>query len=48
MGGFSEVGQKIYSNIFSEQKSQPSNLEAEFNLQITFAEAFNGTKKNLL
>ena len=45
---FSEVGQEIYSNLSSEKKSQSSNLDAEFNLQITFLEALNGTKKNLL
>ena len=45
---FSEVGQEIYSNISSEKKSQSLNLDAQFDLQITFSEAFNGTKKNLL
>ena len=45
---FSEVGQEIYSNISSEKKSQSLNLDAQFDLQITFSEALNGTKKNLL
>ena len=48
IGKFSEVGQEIYSNISSETNSQSLNLDAEFDLQITFSEAFNGTKKNLL
>ena len=48
MGRFSEVGQEIYSNISSDKKAQSLNLDAEFNLQITFSEALNGTKKNLL
>ena len=48
IGRFSEVGQEIYSNISSEKKSQSLNLDAEFNLQITFLEALNGTKKSLL
>ncbi len=48
IGRFSEVGQEIYSNISLEKKSQSLNLDAEFDLQITFFEAFNGTKKNLL
>jgi len=45
---FSDVGQEIYSNISSENKDKLLNLDAEFNLQITFLEAFNGTKKTLL
>ena len=48
IGRFSEVGQEIYSNISSEKKSQSLNLDAQFHLQITFSEALNGTKKNLL
>ena len=48
IGRFSEVGQEIYSNISSDKKAQSLNLDAEFNLQITFFEALNGTKKNLL
>ena len=48
IGRFSEVGQEIYSNMSSEKKSQSLNLDAEFDLQITFSEALNGTKKNLL
>ena len=48
IGKFSEVGQEISSNISSETNSQSLNLDAEFDLQITFSEAFNGTKKNLL
>jgi len=48
IGRFSEVGQEIYSNISSETKFQSLNLDAEFDLQITFSEALNGTKKNLL
>jgi len=48
IGRFSEAGQEIYSNISSSKKVQPLNLNAEFQLQITFFEALNGTKKNLL
>ena len=48
IGRFSEVGKEIYSNISSENMAQSLNLDAEFDLQITFLEAFNGTKKNLL
>ena len=48
IGRFSEVGQEIYSNISSEKKDNSFNLDAEFNLNITFFEAFKGTKKNLL
>ena len=48
IGRFSEMGQEIYSNISSETKFQSLNLDAEFDLQITFSEALNGTKKNLL
>ena len=48
IGRFNEVGKGFYSNISSEKTSQSLNLDAEFNLQITFFEAFNGTQKNLL
>ena len=48
IGRFSEDKQGIYSNISSDNKSQILNLNAEFNLQITFLEALNGTKKYLL
>ena len=48
IGRFSEFGQEIYSNIYSDKKPQLLNLDAEFNLQITFLEALNGTKKSLL
>ena len=48
IGRFSEVGQEIYSNISSDNNAQSLNLDAEFNLQISFLEALNGTKKNLL
>ena len=48
IGRFSEVGQEIYSHVSSDKKSQALNLDAEFELQITFSEALNGTKKNLL
>ena len=48
IGRFSEVGQEIYSNISSDKNAQSLNLDAEFNLQISFLEALNGTKKNLL
>ena len=48
IGRFSEVGQDIFSNISSVNESQSLNLDAEFNLQISFEEALNGTKKNLL
>ncbi|MBW3041276.1 DnaJ C-terminal domain-containing protein [Prochlorococcus marinus] len=48
IGRFSEVGQEIYSTISSDKKNQSLNLDAEFKLNITFFEAFNGTKKNLL
>ncbi len=36
IGRFSEFGQEIYSNISSDKKVQELNLDAEFNLQITF------------
>ena len=45
---FSEAGQEIYSNISPEQVFQSLKLDAEFHLSITFLEALNGTKKNLL
>ena len=48
IGRFSEVGQEIYSNISSDKNSQSLNLDAEFNLGISFFEALNGAKKNLL
>ena len=48
IGRFSEVGQDIYSNISSDKNAQSLKLDAEFNLQISFLEALNGTKKNLL
>ena len=48
IGRFSEVSQDIYSNISSNKNAQSLNLDAEFNLQISFLEALNGTKKNLL
>jgi len=48
IGRVSEAGKEIYSNISSEKKAQSLNLDAEFNLQITFLEALNGTTKNLL
>ncbi len=48
IGRFSEVGQEMYSNISSGDNAQSLNLDAVFNLQISFLEALNGTKKNLL
>ena len=48
IGRFSEVSQYIYSNISSNKNAQSLNLDAEFNLQISFLEALNGAKKNLL
>jgi len=48
IGRFSEVGKEIYSNISSDNNAEPLNLDAEFNLQISFLEVLNGTKKNLL
>jgi len=48
IGRFSEVGKEIYSNISSDNNAQSLNLDAEFNLRISFVEALNGTKKNLL
>ncbi len=48
IGRFSEVGKEIYSNISSDNNSQSLNLDAEFNLQVSFLEALNGTKKTLL
>ena len=48
IGRFSAAGKEIYSNISSENNAQSLNLDAEFNLQISFLEALNGTKKNLL
>ena len=48
IGRFSEVGKEIYSNVASANNAQSLNLDAEFNLQISFREALHGTKKNLL
>ncbi len=48
IGRCSEIGQEIYSNISLDNKDQLLNLDAEFNLEITFLEAFNGTKKYFL
>ena len=48
LGKFSEVSQEIYANISSNKKSKSLDLDAEFNLEITFFEALNGTKKNFL
>ncbi len=48
IGRFSEVGKEIYSNIYLDNNDPSLNLDAEFNLQISFLEALNGTKKNLL
>ena len=48
IGRFSEVSQDIYSNISSNKNAKSLNLDAEFNLQISFLEALNGAKKNLL
>ena len=48
IGGISEVGQEIYSNISLGKNPQSLNLDAEFNLKISFFEALNGAKKNLL
>ena len=47
IGRFSEVGQEIYSNISSDKNAQSLNLDAEFNLQISFLEALNGAQKIL-
>ena len=48
IGRFSKVGQEIYSNISSDKNAKSLNLDAEFNLQISFFEALNGAVKNLL
>ena len=48
IGRFSQFGQEVYSNISSENDNQPLNLDANFNLYITFLEAFKGIKKKLL
>tara|TARA_B100000214_G_scaffold323437_1_gene259880 strand:- start:134 stop:1054 length:921 start_codon:yes stop_codon:yes gene_type:complete len=48
IGKFSEVGQEIYSNLSSDKSDQSLNLDAQFNLQISFFEALNGAKKTLL
>ena len=48
IGRFSNAGHEIYSNLSSGKNSQSVQLDAVFDLQITFLEAFNGTKKNLL
>jgi len=48
IGGFSKFGKEIFSNISSDNNAQVLNLDAKFNLQISFLEALNGTKKNLL
>ena len=48
IGRFGELGKEIYSNVSSDKNAQSLNLNAEFNLQISFLEALNGVKKNLL
>ncbi len=55
LGRFKGVGQDIFSRFSSEQYFQPwndsnknLNLDAVFNLKITFSEAFHGVKKSLL
>ena len=48
IGRFSEVGRDIYSNISSDKNDKSLNLDAKFNLQISFSEAFNGVNKNFL
>jgi len=48
IGRFSDAGKEIYANISSDNNAQSLNLDAEFNLQISFFEALNGAKKNLL
>tara|TARA_B100000965_G_scaffold31767_1_gene23497 strand:+ start:312 stop:557 length:246 start_codon:yes stop_codon:yes gene_type:complete len=48
IGRVGEVSQGVYSNLSSEKKDQLLNLDAIFNLEVTFFEALNGVKKNLL
>ncbi len=48
IGRFSDFGQEIYSHISSEKKLPWLNIDTEFNLQINFVEALNGTNKRLL
>ena len=48
IGRFSDVGKEIYSNLSSDDNAQSLNLDANFNLEITFLEALNGTIKKLL
>ena len=48
IGRFTEVGRDIYSNISSDKNDKSLNLDAKFNLQISFSEAFNGANKNFL
>jgi len=48
IGRFREVGQEIIPNISSDKSAQSLNLDAEFNLHISFFEALNGVKKNFL
>ena len=48
IGRFSELGKEIYSNISLDKNDQSLNLDAKFALKISFFEALNGAKKNLL
>ncbi len=55
LGRFKGVGQDVFSRFSLEQyvhswndSKKNFNLDAEFNLKITFSEAFNGVKKSLL
>ena len=45
IGRFSDVVQEIYSNISKEKKGLLLNLDANFDFQISFLEALNGTNK---
>ena len=46
IGRFSEVDKVIYLNISLDNNVQSLNLDAEFNLQISFFEALNGIKNS--
>ena len=47
-GRFSVVSQELFSNISSDMNTKQLNLDAEFNLHISFLEALIGVKKILL
>ena len=48
IGRFGEVGKEIFSTRSPDKNARSLNLDANFNLQISFFEALNGAKKNFL